>query len=210
MIVLLSGGLDSCVLAAYFVDLGESVVALSFDYGQRHRRELDAAAAVAAALGLPHEVLTLPPFSRLTPSGPAAPEGHYTDAIQRATVTPHRNLVFLAHAAAFAAARGHDTIAYACHGGDHAIYPDCRPAFVHAARKLLEVSDYLPVRVATPFLAHSKTAIVARGAALGAPLHLTWSCYQGEALHCGRCGTCVERREACQRAGVEDPTEYAA
>lgn len=210
-VVLLSGGLDSTVLLAHRLALGDSVHALCVGYGQRHRREVWAATAVAGHYGVGFEVVELPPTlmkgSVLTGGGPV-PHGHYEDASMRSTVVPARNLVLLSLAAAVAFREGVDAVAYAAHAGDHAVYPDCRPAFVEAVRLTLARCDYRPVTLLTPFVGRTKADVVAEGRRLGVPFELTWSCYEGGCLHCGLCGTCVERREAFRVAGVFDPTVY--
>jgi 7-cyano-7-deazaguanine synthase len=209
-VVLLSGGLDSSALLATCTP---DAVALSVDYGQRHRRELDAAAAVAGHFGVPHEVVALPPGlmagSALTGGG-AVPHGHYADPSMRATVVPARNTVLLALAAAVAVRERCGAVAYAAHAGDHPVYPDCRPEFAEAYRRVLALCDYEPVELLTPFVRLTKAEVVRVGADRGVPFGLTWSCYEGAEWHCGVCGTCVERREAFALSGVPDPTQYAA
>ena len=211
-VVLLSGGLDSAVLLARVLDAGVAAVAVSVDYGQRHARELRAAAAVAAHYGVPRDVVALPPAlmsgSALTGSGPV-PHGHYADESMRSTVVPARNLVLLSLAAAVAVREGAAAVAYAAHAGDHAVSPDCRPGFVEAARQVLARCDYRPVSLLTPFVGWAKADVVAEGHRLGVPFAETWSCYEGGKWHCGACGTCVERAEAFATARVPDPTRYA-
>lgn len=212
-VVLLSGGLDSATLLAHLLAAGHDCRALSVDYGQRHRRELDAAASVARHFGAPHEVVALPASllagSALTTGGGPVPHGHYADPTMRATVVPARNTVLLALAAAVAVREGCGAVALANHAGDHPVYPDCRPEFVAAFAGVLALCDYEPVGLLAPFAARSKADVVRRGAELAVPFGLTWSCYEGAALHCGKCGTCVERLEAFRVASVDDPTEYA-
>lgn len=211
VVALVSGGIDSTVLMARLLALGADVLALSVDYGQRHRRELLAAAAVSEAMCVPHHVLIAPSLvpPQMAPGGPPAPRGHYQDESMRATVTPHRNLLLIALAASWGAQRGATAVAYAAHAGDHAIYPDCRPEFALVLGRLLRLSHYEPLELLAPFLSATKGDIVRAGHELGAPLHLTWSCYEGGSRHCARCGTCVERIEAFRLAGVPDPTDYA-
>ena len=215
-VILLSGGLDSTVLLWHLLDEGHQVSALSIDYGQRHRRELDAAAALAAERGVPYRVADLRVLgeflagSALTSDEIDVPHGHYNDESMKITVVPNRNMLMLSVAAAWAISSSADCIAYAAHSGDHVIYPDCRPEFVRALGQAIALADWRKVRLETPFLKLSKGDICKRGAALGAPLAKTWSCYGGGELHCGRCGTCVERIEAFQLAQVLDPTAYEA
>ena len=207
-VVLLSGGLDSTVCTAALVAAGHTVRALSVHYGQRHSRELESARAVARHYGIAHETAAIPAElvggSALTGGGPV-PHGHYEDESMRATVVPNRNMILLAYAAAVAVREGFDAVAYTAHAGDHAVYPDCRPAFADAMRAALAVCHYEPVRLVAPFVGKTKAQIVSDGILLRAPLTLTWSCYEGGARPCGRCGTCVERAEAFRLAGETDP-----
>jgi 7-cyano-7-deazaguanine synthase len=219
-VVTVSGGLDSVTLAHLLAAEGRDLTLLSFDYGQRHLRELDFAAAAARRLGTPHHVADLRSVGGLL-SGSAliddsveVPDGHYTDESMRATVVPNRNAIFLSVATGLAVAAGAETIATAVHAGDHPIYPDCRPAFIESFEHLSRVANegfgHPEFRVEAPFLHLSKADVVARGAEAGVPFGETWSCYRGGEHHCGRCGTCVERREAFELADVPDPTTYEA
>lgn len=214
--VICSGGLDSVSLAQKYAAEGSLARLISFDYGQRHRKELDFAAACAQRLGVPHLLIDLTSIgaalggSALT-DAVAVPDGHYAEETMRITVVPNRNAIMLAVAFGIAAARGDDAVATAVHGGDHFIYPDCRPGFVaaFAAMQHAALDGYADVALLTPFLQGDKARIVREGASHGTPFAETWSCYKGGALHCGRCGTCVERREAFDLAGIPDPTDYA-
>jgi 7-cyano-7-deazaguanine synthase len=220
VVATVSGGLDSVTLAHALAAEGRSLVCLSFDYGQRHAKETGFARACARRLGADHHVVDLRSVGRLltgsslTDAAVDVPEGHYTDASMAATVVPNRNAIMLSVAVGVAVARGASAVATAVHAGDHPVYPDCRPAFVaaveHEARVGNEGFAVEGFRVLAPFLDVAKDEIVRRGAALGVPFAETWSCYVGGARHCGRCGTCVERREAFQLAGVDDPTVYEA
>jgi len=213
-LVLFSGGLDSTVLAAQLLADGAETRLLSIDYGQRHAKELDKAEKIAQALGLPHRILRLPDLgpllggSSLTDDQVELPEGHYAEESMKATVVPNRNMILLALAGGHALSIGFDTIAYAAHAGDHTIYPDCRPEFADAMEKALGLADWQNLNLHRPFVNFSKEELVRKGNELGAPLELTWSCYAGREKHCGKCGTCVERKEAFALAKVEDPTEY--
>lgn len=219
-VVVLSGGLDSTTLAYLFAEQGADLVLVSVDYGQRHRVELDAARVIAERLGATHHVVDLSGLrvllagSALTDAEVDVPDGHYEAESMRSTVVPHRNALLLDVAVAAAVAVGADTVAYGAHGGDHAVYPDCRPEFVDAYRRMVHVANegHLPrgFRLVAPFLTLSKADIVRLGDAAGVPFAATWSCYRGGSVHCGTCGTCVERREAFEVAGVSDPTMYAA
>lgn len=213
-LVLFSGGLDSTVLAAQLLADGIETRLLSIDYGQRHAKELQQAEKIADALGLPHRILRLPDLgpllggSSLTDDQVELPEGHYAEESMKATVVPNRNMILLALAGGHALSIGFDTIAYAAHAGDHTIYPDCRPEFADAMEKALGLADWQNLNLHRPFVNFSKEELVRKGNELGAPLELTWSCYAGREKHCGKCGTCVERKEAFALAKVEDPTEY--
>ena len=213
-LVLFSGGLDSTVLAAQLLADGAETRLLSIDYGQRHAKELQQAEKIADALGLPHRILRLPDLgpllggSSLTDDQVELPEGHYAEESMKATVVPNRNMILLALAGGHALSIGFNTIAYAAHAGDHTIYPDCRPEFADAMEKALKLADWQNLNLHRPFVNFSKEELVRKGNELGAPLELTWSCYAGREKHCGKCGTCVERKEAFALAKVEDPTEY--
>ncbi len=214
-IVLCSGGLDSVTLAHKVAAERTLTRLVSFDYCQRHNKELKYARRCATRLMAPHDVVDIAAVGRLLAgsaltSGGAVPEGHYAEETMRVTVVPNRNAIMLAIAFGVAAAERADAVAAAVHGGDHFIYPDCRPAFVEAfeAMQRHALDGVARISFSTPFLRMSKADIVREGARLEVPFAETWSCYKGGALHCGRCGTCVERREAFHLAGVDDPTRY--
>lgn len=198
-VVLLSGGLDSCVLLAKLhKEASGSVSCVSFDYGQRHAsRELDAARRVARHYGLRTNVLRLAReammSSALTGVG-RIPHAHYADPIQKATVVPNRNMVMLSVAASMALTWGGNSVCYAAHAGDAAIYPDCRRDFFEALATALHLG--CGVNLFAPFLDMTKRDVVHLGRLLDAPLHLTWSCYEGGETPCGGCGACCERAEA--------------
>ncbi|PXY16982.1 7-cyano-7-deazaguanine synthase QueC [Prauserella flavalba] len=218
-IVIASGGLDSTVLAYWLAARGAELTLLSFDYGQRHRVELEHAAEIATLLECPHEIVNLSSLggllvgSALTDSDVAVPDGYYTDESMRATVVPNRNAIMLDIAVAVAVARKADAVAFGAHAGDHAIYPDCRPEFVErftrSARTANEGLLVEEFEILAPFLDQSKTDIVRLGSALGVPFERTWSCYRGETVHCGTCGTCTERKEAFEQNDIPDPTSYS-
>jgi 7-cyano-7-deazaguanine synthase len=215
VIVLHSGGIDSTTLLYTLRAQGHAVRGISFDYGQRHRRELIAAGQICTNLGIEHRVAdlaTLRPLlagSALTDDIPI-PTGHYTAESMKVTVVPNRNMIMLSVAIGWAVSVSAEAVAYAAHAGDHAIYPDCRPEFAEAMDAAAALCDWRPIRLLRPFVALSKTDILRRGHELGVPFELTWSCYQGGDQHCGRCGTCTERREAFRLAGIPDPTLYSA
>jgi 7-cyano-7-deazaguanine synthase len=216
VVVLCSGGMDS-VTALHWARREHDVrAALSFDYGAKHNaREIPLAAAHARALGVRHHVVPLAFIgehfaSDLLQSGGEIPEGHYADENMKRTVVPFRNGIMLAVAGGFAESVGAEGLVIAAHGGDHAIYPDCREEFMQAMGDALRLGTYAGIALLRPFIAMDKGGIAAAGARLGVDFAQTWSCYKGGALHCGKCGTCVERREAFLQAGVPDPTVYEA
>ena len=211
-----SGGLDSVSLAHILAADHALSRIVSFDYGQRHRKELDFARAVSARLAVPFHLIDMRPVgAALTGSALTdaidVPDGHYAEETMRVTVVPNRNAIMLTIAFGIAAAAGDDAVAAAVHGGDHFIYPDCRPGFTDAfaAMQRAALDGYADVALHVPFVRKSKADIVTEGARAGTPFAETWSCYKGGVIHCGRCGTCVERREAFDLAGVADPTAYA-
>jgi 7-cyano-7-deazaguanine synthase len=221
-VVIHSGGLDSTVLLAQVIDSEkyEEVVAIHFNYGQRHATELSYARRLCEVYGVKDVTIEIGPEchgeggwmrgSSQTDYSIDVPVGHYADESMRKTVVPNRNMIMIACAASLAESLGFDTVYYGAHSGDHAIYPDCRWLFVTAMQEALRESTYPEkvVRLEAPFLYMSKAEIVADGRRLHVPFHLTYSCYAGRSTHCGQCGTCVERREAFQLAGIRDPTQY--
>lgn len=214
-VAIFSGGLDSTVMLHQLIGGGDEVLALSVDYGQRHRRELEHARSIATDLGLRWQLADLSAIRPLlagssqTSDDVPVPHGHYAAENMKQTVVPNRNMIMLAVAAGWAISEKADRVAYGAHAGDHTIYPDCRPEFADALGKAIALADWHHVALHCPFIKLSKTDIVRLGAELGVDFARTWSCYEGGKLHCGRCGTCVERREAFAKAGVTDPTQYA-
>lgn len=215
-VAIFSGGLDSTVMLHHLLDAGDEVLALSINYGQRHRRELQHAERIAGSLGLRWELADISSVCRLlsgssltSPELPV-PHGHYADESMKQTVVPNRNMIMLAIAGGWAISAQADRVAYGAHTGDHTIYPDCRPEFAAAMNTALGLADWRRIELVCPFLAMTKTDIVRRGAELKVDFTQTWSCYEGGEVHCGRCGTCFERKEAFAQAGIEDPTVYVA
>jgi len=205
-LVVYSGGMDSTVLLHLAVTLFPKVAAISFDYGQRHAKELDFAKRNCVELGVPHFRVDLPvlkglPSSLTDPNHPV-PDGHYAEPVMKQTVVPNRNMVMLSQAAAYAIGSGYAAVGTAVHAGDHHIYPDCRPGFVRSLQEALLEGNYEPVTLWTPFNQLSKGQIARLGHRLQIDFEKTWSCYKGGDSHCGTCGTCVERLEAFQEAGI--------
>jgi 7-cyano-7-deazaguanine synthase len=196
--MLLSGGLDSTTLLAYLTAGGMEVSCLSFDYGQTHRRELEAAAYFAGVYNAPHNIVRLPGIfsgSALTHDA-EMPEGHYTDESMRATVVPNRNMVMLAIATSVAIQNGSVAVAYAAHADDRGVYPDCRPAFIAAMGEAMSLCDWQHISLLAPFADWSKRDIYREALRLGVDVASTWSCYTGGAAPCGVCGACSARSEA--------------
>jgi 7-cyano-7-deazaguanine synthase len=213
VVVIYSGGMDSFTLLHRALEQGLKVHALSFDYGQRHVRELDCAREVCEALSIPHKVVDIRSLnavmsgSALT-SGLAVPEGHYEEDSMKATVVPNRNMILLSLATGYAVTVGADAVWFGAHGGDHAIYPDCRPEFVEKMDAVCRVANYRSVAVEAPFMGVDKSDILAEGLKLGLNYAQSWTCYNGRERACGRCGSCVERLEAFASNGVSDPLPY--
>ncbi len=205
VIVLHSGGLDSTVLLYALTAKGHRVVSLGVDYGQRHLKELGFARQTAALVNAERLEVAIPP---IVTEKPDIPDGHYAEESMKATVSPNRNMILLAYATGLAVDRKWDTVAYAAHAGDHTIYPDCRPEFIGSMRSAMRFGNWVPVDLHAPFVYITKRRIVEQGHVLKVPFNLTWSCYRAGEKHCGRCGTCVERREAFSLAEVSDPTQY--
>lgn len=215
VVVLCSGGMDS-VTALQWARVNHVVAAvISFDYGAKHNpRELPFAALHASRIGARHEIVKLDFVNRLfvsdlLTSGGDIPDGHYEAENMKQTVVPFRNAMMLSIAAGFAESIGAEGLVIAAHGGDHAIYPDCREDFMRAMGDAMRTGTYAGIQLLRPFIAMDKARIAAAGAQLGVDFATTWSCYKGQGVHCGTCGTCVERREAFIEAGIPDPTVYA-
>ena len=209
-LLIYSGGLDSTTLLyEYRQDIA---LAVTFDYGSKHNaREISYAVENCKRLGIKHLVIPLGFIgqyfkSDLLLSGGDIPEGHYAEENMKSTVVPFRNGIMLAVAAGLAESYGLDTVLLANHAGDHAIYPDCRPEFVTAMDQAVCAGTYEGIRVVSPYCQLTKRDIALRGKVLGVDYSLTYSCYKGGEKHCGKCGTCTERREALEGF---DPTEYS-
>ena len=211
-LIIVSGGMDSITLLHYRKE--QISLAVTFDYGSNHnRRETEFAAYHCKSLGIEHIVIPLSFIhdyfkSSLLQGADAIPEGHYTAENMKSTVVPFRNGIMLAVACGIAESRGLDRVLIANHNGDHAIYPDCRENFIAAMGKAMEARTYEHISIDAPFTDISKTDIALIGKRLGIDYSKTYSCYKGGEKHCGKCGTCVERKEALRNAGIEDTTEY--
>ena len=208
-LLIYSGGLDSTTLLYEYKD--SIALAVTFDYGSKHNaREIACARENCKRLGVKHLVMPLGFIgqyfkSDLLLSGGDIPEGSYADDNMKSTVVPFRNGIMLAIAAGLAESYGLDTVMMANHGGDHAIYPDCRPEFVEGMDKAIQTGTYEGIRLVSPYCDITKRDIALRGKAIGLDYSLTYSCYKGGEKHCGKCGTCIERKEALEGF---DTTEY--
>lgn len=213
-LVLLSGGMDSVTALHWARSEHEVVGAVSFDYGAKHNhREIPLAAWHCGESGMHHDVIELDFVNRLfasdlLKSGGEVPEGHYADENMKKTVVPFRNGIMLAIACGIAESRGAEALVIAAHAGDHTIYPDCREPFMQGMAAAMREGTYAHIELLRPFIHLDKAGIARLGASLGVDYGKTWSCYKGGELHCGKCGTCVERIEAFELAGIEDPTVY--
>ena len=214
-LVILSGGLDSTTLL-YFVKNqypDEVIGTITFDYDQKHKREIQSAIQTCVKLMVPIQIFSMKAFSSLAPSAltteeTKVPEGHYQEDSMRATVVPNRNMVFLSLAIAYAVGKGASKVYMGVHSGDHSIYPDCRPEFITAMRQASVLCDWKPILIEAPFLKLDKTQIVKLGTGLGVDYSLTQTCYNGRDKACGKCGSCVERLESFSKNGIKDPLEY--
>ncbi|MDW5562829.1 MAG: 7-cyano-7-deazaguanine synthase QueC [Methanomassiliicoccus sp.] len=222
-VVLLSGGLDSTTTMAYAISKGYEVVPLTISYGQRHSRELNSARAVSEHYRVKRHVMTQLDLSFLTTS---ALTSKTVDVPRRAslegvpddipvTYVPARNIIMLSLAAGLAETEGAEAIFIGANAVDYSGYPDCRPEFMQAFQHVLGVGtkagvEGRPIRIEAPILSMSKGQIVALAKKLDAPLHLTWSCYQGGEKACGHCDSCLLRLKGFEEAGVKDPISYEA
>jgi len=208
-LIVMSGGMDSVTLLHEYKE--RIALALTFDYHSRHaEHEIACARWQCELLGIKHMVLELPYMeqylkSSLLKGGEEIPEGHYAEENMKSTVVPFRNGVMLAIAASIAESEELKYVMLANHGGDHTIYPDCRPAFVEAMGNAIEAGTFVGVRLLAPYTNITKRDIALRGRDLGVDYSHTYSCYKGGDVHCGKCGTCVERKEALLNF---DPTIY--
>ncbi len=209
-VVVFSGGLDSTTLLYHLIALGHEVKAISFDYGQRHRKELEAASAIATLLSIEHRIVNVSGLAEifganaLTNDSVAVPHGAYSSETMHVTVVPNRNMIMISIATGWAITLGFDSVAFGAHSGEYTPYPDCQPAFVTAINATTYLCDYHPIAVLAPFTLWAKSDIVKRGSELGVPFQLTWSCYKGDATPCGKCSTCLDRITAFEKSETLD------
>lgn len=210
--IIVSGGMDSITMLHEFKD--RIAVGISFDYGSNHNaREIPFAKMHCDMLGIRHIVIPLsfmPKYfkSSLLEGADAIPEGNYDDANMQSTVVPFRNGIMLSIAAGIAESHGLKYVMIANHAGDHTIYPDCRPEFIEAMDAAVDKGTFAHLHILAPYTNITKADIARHGKVMGLDYATTWSCYKGGEKHCGKCGTCMERKEALSEAGITDNTEY--
>lgn len=211
-VIILSGGMDSVTLL--YDKIKDIALVVTFDYGSNHnKREIEFAKYHCEQLNIEHIIIPLEFIhkyfkSSLLEGADAIPEGHYADDNMRSTVVPFRNGIMLSIACGIAESRGLKRVMIANHAGDHSIYPDCRATFIDSMSEAMSYGTYEHVKVYAPYTSITKTQIAMIGKTIGLDYSMTWSCYKGGEIHCGKCGTCVERKEALRDAGIEDSTIY--
>ena len=213
VVVIYSGGMDSFTVLNRALKDGKQVYALSFDYGQRHVKELEYASVVCKQLGVAHKIIDISAINQLLGGSSLTdnieiPEGHYEADNMKSTVVPNRNMILLSLAVAYAVSVEASQVYYGAHAGDHAIYPDCRPEFVMKMNDVCKIANYKPVEIYSPYLKVSKTAILTDGINMGLDYSNTWTCYNGREQACGKCGACQERLEAFADNNITDPIAY--
>ncbi len=210
-VVIISGGLDSTTLLYDIISQGYDVYALSFNYNQRHKKELLYAQKTCKKLGIPHKIVDISNLnellqgSSLTSSDISTPHGKYDEESMKQTVVPNRNMILLSIAAGYAISLKATKLFYGAHSGDHSVYPDCRPEFIQKLKETIAIADWHKVELLAPYSDMDKGDIVIRGIELKVPYQDTWSCYEGGDIPCSKCGACNERAEAFQKAEIKDP-----
>jgi len=215
VVVIYSGGMDSFTVLHKAIEQGKDVYPLTFNYGQRHSKEIEYAARVCKELNVPHKVVDISAISQLMTGSSLTvdsdldiPQGHYEEDSMKSTVVPNRNMVLLSMAIAYAVSIEANAVYYGAHSGDHAIYPDCRPEFVHKMNEVSQIANYEPVDIVSPYIANNKIEILADGLRMGLDYGKSWTCYNGREKACGVCGSCVERLEAFAENSLSDPLSY--
>jgi 7-cyano-7-deazaguanine synthase len=213
VVVIYSGGMDSFTVLNKALKDGKEVFALSFDYGQRHVKELECASSVCENLNVHHKVIDISAINQLLAGSSLTddidiPEGHYEAENMKSTIVPNRNMILLSLAVGYAVSVGASQVYYGAHSGDHAIYPDCRPEFVKKMNDVCMIANYESVEIFSPYLNVDKTAILTDGLKMGLDYSNTWTCYNGRKKACGKCGACQERLEAFRDNNAVDPIAY--
>jgi len=213
-IVILSGGMDSTTLLYDVLSKKDKEVhAVCFNYGQKHSKELNCARETCMKLDVPLHEIRIEALGQIAPSSLThkdmkVPEGNYDETNMKSTVVPNRNMVLISLATSLAIGLEAKTLYYGAHKGDHTIYPDCRREFVEALRETIKLCDWNVVNLQAPYIEMDKGDIAIRGKELGVNYKSTWTCYKGLTKACGKCGSCRERLEAFEKAGMEDPIQY--
>lgn len=215
VVVIYSGGMDSFTVLHRAIKDGYQVFPLTFDYGQRHKKEIEYAANVCRELNVPHKVVDISSINQLIggsslTSDIEVPEGHYEEESMKQTVVPNRNMILLSLAIGYAVSLEADKVYYGAHSGDHAIYPDCRPEFVLKMNEVSAVANYQAVEIYSPYLNVTKSDILTDGLKMALDYSKTWTCYNGREKACGKCGACQERLEAFSDNDRVDPLSYEA
>ncbi|NTS76080.1 7-cyano-7-deazaguanine synthase QueC [Catenovulum sp. SM1970] len=213
VVVIYSGGMDSFTVLNKAINQGYEAYALSFNYGQRHLKELDYAQLACQKLGVKHKIIDISAINQLLAGSSLTddidiPEGHYEEESMKSTVVPNRNMILLSLAVGYAVSLEATKVYYGAHSGDHAIYPDCRPEFVQKMKDVCQIANYEAVDIVTPYLNDSKIDILTDGLKMGLDYSLTWTCYNGREKACGQCGACQERLEAFAENQATDPIPY--
>lgn len=213
VVVIYSGGMDSFTVLNKALQQGHDVYALSFDYGQRHVKELKVAANVCAKLNVSHKIVDISAINQLIGGSSLTdnidvPEGHYEEESMKSTIVPNRNMILLSLAVGYAVSLKASQVYYGAHSGDHAIYPDCRPEFVQKMDDVCRIANYDAVEIFSPYLNNTKIDILTDGIKMGLDYSQTWTCYNGREKACGKCGACQERLEAFALNNITDPLEY--
>jgi len=213
-VVVFSGGLDSTTLLYQLKTAGHEVAALAVNYGQRHGRELFCAKVICQNINVKLTTLDIPELAQifgdnsLSDANATVPTGAYEPGSMQQTTVPNRNMILLSLATGWAISNNYQAVAFGAHSGEYTPYPDCRPEFAAAMNEAAQLCDWQPIRILAPFVSWSKSDIVRRGSELNVPFDETWSCYVGGEKHCGRCGTCLDRKLAFEKSGINDPTIY--
>ncbi len=216
IVQIISGGMDSVTLLYHLKNEGHEVSTLSFNYGQKHNKELGYVAYHTNKLNVHHKIVDLTAITDLLSKDSVlinkdikVPTGHYENPIMKSTIVPNRNMMMLSVAGCWALSLKYDTLAFGAHFGDNAIYPDCRESFIKSMEKSFELCDWHKLKLITPFKNMLKEDIAKIGGKLNLDYSKTWTCYRGEEIQCGECATCIERREALYNANITDITEYS-
>lgn len=214
VVVIYSGGMDSYTVLHKAIEQGLTPYALTFDYGQRHVKEIQVAKQVCEELQIEHKIIDITAInqliggSSLTDSSIDVALGHYQQENMKSTVVPNRNMILLSLAIGYAVSIGAEKVYYGAHSGDHEIYPDCRPIFVEKMNEVAAVANYEATEIYSPYLQSDKIGILKDGLQMGLDYSKTWTCYNGREKACGKCGSCVERLEAFEQNQVVDPIAY--